>query len=359
MAIDLASAIGRYLTPEVVGKIASASGLNGTVAQSAVTAAVPSILSALVNMVATPGGPKKLADAVASQPGSVLAEIASKLNGSAQMATQGSNLLSSLLGGGVANLLASTVGKFLGIGEGPMRTVMGLLTPVILGVLGNQQRAADLDSNGLARLLSGQKDQIAEAMPSGLSDALKISGLLSSFGTSPSPGQRTVDTPTTPAMPRTADSTRAATWPYWVLPLLAVAGLLWYLLPGPQRTEPIKTSERTAQSPERASIYLARLPDGWVSIGSTSNEYVTRNLYNRAGENLGTIKDIVLDTDGKMAAALVNVGQYLGIGDKAVAIPFTALQHEPSGNTRRIVVDATKEQLQAAPTVAPHPALKR
>ena len=359
MAIDLASAIGRYLTPEVVGKIASASGLNGTVAQSAATAAVPTILSALVNMVATPGGPKKLADAVASQPGSVLAEIASKSNGSAQMATQGSNLLSSLLGGGVANLLASTVGKFLGIGEGPVKTVMGLLTPVILGVLGNQQRAADLDSNGLARLLSGQKDQIAEAMPSGLSDALKISGLFPSVSTTPSPGQRTVDTPTTPAMRRTADSTRAATWPYWVLPLLAVAGLLWYLLPGAQKTEPIKTSEPTVQSPERASIYLARLPDGWVSIGSTPNEYVTRNLYNRAGENLGTIKDIVLDTDGKMAAALVNVGQYLGIGDKAVAIPFTALQHEPSGNTRRIVVDATKEQLQAAPTVAPHPALKR
>ena len=357
MAIDLVSAIGRYLTPEVVGKVASASGLSGTIAQSAVTAAVPSILSALVNMVATPGGPKKLADAVASQPGSVLAEIASKSNGSAL--TQGSNLLSSLMGGGVANLLASTVGKFLGIGEGPMRTVMGLLTPVILGVLGNQQRAANLDSNGLARLLSGQKDQIAEAMPSGLSDALKISGLLSSFGTGPSPEQRALDTPTTPAMRRTAETTRAATWPYWVLPLLAVAGLLWYLLPGAQKTEPIKTSERTVQSPERASIYLARLPDGWVSIGSTPNEYVTRNLYNRAGENLGTIKDIVLDTDGKMAAALVNVGQYLGIGDKAVAIPFTALQHEPSGNTRRIVVEATKEQLQAAPTVAPHPALKR
>ena len=174
MAIDLVSAIGRYLTPEVVGKVASASGLSGTVAQSAVTAAVPTILSALVNMVATPGGPKKLADAVASQPGSVLAEIASKSNGSAL--TQGSNLLSSLLGGGVANLLASTGGKFLGIGEGPVKTVMGLLTPVILGVLGNQQRAADLDSNGLARLLSGQKDQIAEAMPSGLSDALKRSG---------------------------------------------------------------------------------------------------------------------------------------------------------------------------------------
>lgn len=359
MAIDLVSAIGRYLTPEVVGKIASASGLSGTVAQSAVTAAVPAILSTLVKVVTTSGGPKKLADAVASQPGSVLTDITSKLNGSAQLATQGSSLLSSLMGGGVANLLASTVGKFLGIGEGPVKTVMGLLTPVVLGMLGNQQRATNLDSNGLARLLSGQKDQIAEAMPSGLSDALKKSGLLPSVSTGPSPERRTVHTPTTPAMRRTADSTRAATWPYWVLPLLAMAGLLWYLFPGAQRTEPIKTSERTVQSPERASIYLARLPDGWVSIGSTPNEYVTRNLYNRAGENLGTIKDIVVDADGKMAAALVNVGQYLGIGDKAVAIPFTALQHEPSGNTRRIVVDATKEQLQAAPTVAPHPALKR
>ena len=51
-----------------------------------------------------------------------------------------------------------------------------------------------------------------------------------------------------------------------------------------------------------------------------------------------------------MAAAIVNVGRFLGIGGKDGALPFSALQLEQRDNTPRIVVDATKETLQAAPT---------
>ena len=39
------------------------------------------------------------------------------------------------------------------------------------------------------------------------------------------------------------------------------------------------------------------------------------DIYNRAGEKLGTIKDVLIGPDGKMAAVLVNVGRFLGIGD--------------------------------------------
>ena len=177
MAFNIVSAVARYLTPEVVGKIATASGLNGSVAQGAVNAAVPAILSALTSVVDKPGGARKLADAVAEQPADLLTSLASKLTGSAQMASQGSSLLSSLLGGSTSSVLAATVSKFLGIGEGPMQTVMGLLAPVIMGVVGGQQRAANLDANSLARLLTGQKDQIADAMPAGLSQALNKDGI--------------------------------------------------------------------------------------------------------------------------------------------------------------------------------------
>ena len=43
---------------------------------------------------------------------------------------------------------------------------------MVVGALGEQQRSGGLDANGLANLLSSQKDQITAAMPSGLADML-------------------------------------------------------------------------------------------------------------------------------------------------------------------------------------------
>ncbi len=346
MAFNIVSAVARYLTPEVVGKIATASGLNGSVAQSAVNAAVPAILSVLTSVADKPGGARKLADAVAEQPADMLTSLASKLTGPAQMASQGSSLLSSLLGSSMSGVLAATVSKFLGIGEGPTQTVLGLLAPVVMGVLGGQQRAANLDANGLAGLLTGQKDQIADAMPPGLSQALNKDGI----GSTETSEHRTYDKPrvaqSQPSMRQMAEDTRSASWPYWALGALLLGGLLWSLLPSAhQAVDPVKTSQST---PEPSRLYLARAPDNWVSIGSAPNDYVGQDLYNKADERIGTIKDILIGPDGKMAGAIINVGRYLGIGDKDVAVPFAALQLEPRAGGRRIVMDATKEALQSA-----------
>jgi hypothetical protein len=355
MAIDLVSAIDRYLTPEVVRKIASTSGMGEEAAHTATRAAAPAILSALANMASKPGGSKKLADAVASQPSGVLSDLLGKM-GSQQTATQGTSLWSSLLGGGVVGVLASTLAKYLGMSEGPMRTLVGLLTPVILGVLGNQQRAANLDNSGLARLLSDQAREISGAMPDGLHDALKASGL---YGTDThSPSRAT----TTSARPQASTaSPRTASWAYWVLPLLLLGGLFWYLMPEAHRTEKTATTSPVQSTPgaERSSAYLMTVPQEWGSIGSRPNEYVNVDLYNRAGEKLGTIRDLLVDTNGNMAAALVDVGQFLGIGEKQIALRFDALRLEPQNAARRVVVDASREQIQSAPAVALPPVMRR
>ena len=102
----------------------------------------------------------------------MLSNLAQTLGGATMSAEKGGGILSSLLGGGVLNTLVSTLSRFVGIGEGSTRTLMGLLAPVVLGVLGREQRAAGLETGGLARMLMGQKDQIAAAMPVGLSDLL-------------------------------------------------------------------------------------------------------------------------------------------------------------------------------------------
>ena len=351
MANSIVSTISRFLTPEVIGKLASASGLDRSVAQTAVGAALPSILNALTGVAAQPNGARQLADAVAQQPTDLLGNITSGAAGLPLTGERGTNLLSSLLGGGALGMLTSTVSKFIGVAEGPMRMLMGLLTPLIMGVLGREQRAAGLDAGGLARMLTEQKADIAAAMPAGLGNLLETNKPLREGIASPSsPERRTYDRPSTAyrpvAMQRAqGDTTWRASWPYWVLPLLALAGLLWYLFARePETVGPVTTS-RDVQT---KTAYLSSAPDTWVSIGPAPNDYVNKDIYNRAGEQLGTIKDVLVGPDGKMAAAVINVGRYLGIGDKEIAVPFSAIQQRMDSG-QRIVIDVTKDNLQAAP----------
>jgi Bacterial protein of unknown function (DUF937)/PRC-barrel domain len=368
MTDNIVATISRFLTPELIGKMASATGLDRSMAHKATAAAVPAILSGLADVAGRPGGARQLANAVAEQPTDLLGSLVNSLTGAQQMADKGSGLLSSLLGGGMSGLLASTVGKFLGIGESPMRMLMGLLTPIIMGVLGREQRAQGMDANGMARLLTGQKDEIASAMPAGLGRLLEQSGFHPGAGMASQdrPASETsrsgYDAPRSAPL-RVADDTpatsRGASWAYWVLPLLALGGLLWFLFPREERTvEAVPTTQPTglpapprpvADVPAKVTFLTAARED-WTTIGASPNEYTNQDVYNAAGENLGTIRDLMIGPDGKAVAAIINVGRFLGIGDKEIAVPFSALRVERHGDNRRIVIDAMKEGVQAAPT---------
>jgi hypothetical protein len=72
-------------------------------------------------------------------------------------------------------------------------------------------------------------------------------------------------------------------------------------------------------------------------------------VHNRAGEKIGSISDLIVTSDGTIVAALVNVGGFLGIGEKEVALPFSSIELVRSKNDWRLVIDTTKDGLRDAP----------
>jgi sporulation protein YlmC with PRC-barrel domain len=69
---------------------------------------------------------------------------------------------------------------------------------------------------------------------------------------------------------------------------------------------------------------------------------------NREGEELGTIKDLMLDVhSGRVAYAVLSFGGVLGMGDKLYAIPWSALTLDQSSNA--FTLDASREMLRHAP----------
>ena len=66
--------------------------------------------------------------------------------------------------------------------------------------------------------------------------------------------------------------------------------------------------------------------------------------------HLGDINDLVLNENGSVAAVIIGVGGFLGIGEKQVAVAYSALQWVVAAdNTERFVVETTVEDLTAAP----------
>jgi len=72
-------------------------------------------------------------------------------------------------------------------------------------------------------------------------------------------------------------------------------------------------------------------------------------VYDRQNQNIGDIKDIILDKDGKVAAVVLNVGAFLGVGGKYVAVPMNDIKVDfDKDNKPHFTVDMTKDQLKSA-----------
>lgn len=75
------------------------------------------------------------------------------------------------------------------------------------------------------------------------------------------------------------------------------------------------------------------------------------SVYSPADESVGDVNDLVIKPTGEIEAVVVGVGGFIGIGEKDVAIALNRFTMEPTPDfaTTKLVLNATKEELQAAP----------
>jgi PRC-barrel domain len=77
-------------------------------------------------------------------------------------------------------------------------------------------------------------------------------------------------------------------------------------------------------------------------------------VYGPNEEDVGEVSELVLDADGKPAQVIVDVGGFLGIGEKPVAIDVTALQimQATGGGELRAYVPMTQDELESLPAAS-------
>jgi sporulation protein YlmC with PRC-barrel domain len=75
---------------------------------------------------------------------------------------------------------------------------------------------------------------------------------------------------------------------------------------------------------------------------------IGNDVYNRADEDLGDIKEIMLDVaSGKVSYAVLSFGSFLGLGEKLFAVPWDALTLDTAN--KRFILDIDKARLENAP----------
>lgn len=100
------------------------------------------------------------------------------------------------------------------------------------------------------------------------------------------------------------------------------------------------------QEQDTYGMYKSRSSDGPGLMGA--NTLDGNDVFNRQDEDLGGIKEIMLDMGtGRVAYAVLSYGGFLGMGDKLFAVPWAALTLDTEN--KRFTLNVLKDALKDAP----------
>ena len=150
--MDFTNLIQGAIGQQIIGSAANQLGINESQAQSAVSAAVPFLLSAL-NKNAQNGGAEGISAALDNHNGGILDNLSGFL-GQGGNQQDGLGILGHVLGSNQQNV-ESAISKQSGLNMGQVTQILALVAPIVMGYLGKQKQSEGLDSNGIAGLLGG------------------------------------------------------------------------------------------------------------------------------------------------------------------------------------------------------------
>jgi hypothetical protein len=299
-----------------LGKLSSLMGENETKTESALGAAVPSILTAISGLASDHDGAQRLVTSLGKFSPASLGNLGDLLSGQPEsVAEKGNSILNSLFGGNVLSGLIGSLSRFAGLGNGPIKSLLGYVTPLVLGAVAKQFLGKPITQQGLMGFFADQKNNIANALPEGLSlpgipKAMQAESPRASYN-APKPAAR--------KSYGTADSSTASI-AKWVLPLVCLAALA-----------------------ALAYAFWPRRPDDAVAKSTKSPRSIE-------SERVQTNKPILPDVDGVTTSLTADFSK-LTDTLKSIKDPASALMALPKFTELAGSMDQLKSLVNALPEV--------
>jgi sporulation protein YlmC with PRC-barrel domain len=79
-----------------------------------------------------------------------------------------------------------------------------------------------------------------------------------------------------------------------------------------------------------------------------ASKIIGSSVYDTNNQKMGSVQDIILGTGGKVDSVIVDVGTFLGMGGKDVAVKMDQIKTDHD----RLTLSMTKDQLKQAPNYA-------
>lgn len=222
MSVNILELAKGYLTNGVIEKLSSFVGEDSSKVKSAVGGILPVILGGIMKKASTTSGATDLMGLLQNQnSSSLLGDLSGFLGDSGNtnnLLSMGAKLLPSLLGNH-ASEVTNSIATSNGLRSSSTSSLMGLVTPLLMGIIGNQFKSSGMGLSGLTSMLMSQKDSVMAALPSGVSSLLNFGDLGDFKGSG--------DTSRPIAQPPVETRESSPNWIPWVIGALILIGIIW------------------------------------------------------------------------------------------------------------------------------------
>lgn len=67
------------------------------------------------------------------------------------------------------------------------------------------------------------------------------------------------------------------------------------------------------------------------------------------GKDIGRLVDVLVDANGQPKAAVIDFGGFMGVGNRKIAVHWSALRFDPGASKNKVTLEMTPDQIKAAP----------
>ncbi|HEX7158022.1 MAG TPA: OmpA family protein [Edaphobacter sp.] len=258
MAASIMDSVMSFMSPQVLGPLASHLGVSTDTAQKGLQASSAAILSGLASKADEPGFLSQIFGMVtnpANTPSalsSLTSNIGSAISGASGsgLMDMGSRFLSNVFGPRLSTVTDS-IAQSSGMGASKASTLMSMAAPMVLGALGQQTREHNLTASGLASELKSEATGWQRFLPAGVSSMFSgVSGVVA--------GPRVSE----------AKTTSRWLWPVVLLAALLLAALWFFNRARQPATEAVQTAANAVSSTASSAaaalgdFFKTKLPNG-------------------------------------------------------------------------------------------------
>lgn len=111
--------------------------------------------------------------------------------------------------------------------------------------------------------------------------------------------------------------------------------------------------EQTSTQGEQSGMNTQSYMDSVPADGIQASELISADIKTNDEEDVGSVTDLIIDKDGKVAAVVVGVGGFLGMAEKDVAISWdevTMSRDSENSDELDLRINMTRDDLHAAPS---------